>query len=255
MKFFTTLAAVSAVNATFVKFAPAQSTSYLKGFLGELLGADKVQGIEQCIRDETSITDEMQAIIIDLKSPFSVNIVYDIMHKLAGIIAEMPTDLRECLKPGADLVRITKWSNNVLGTPDKAFLNIVDQRKELKNKFKALLKHIKKSDFKAAGKVSAKVMTTILGEVPAEWDEELVYETPFGPYGAVVDKVPVDAYGVEVNAVSGAPMNWGAPYAAAVPETFGAYPGVAGAYPYAAATPYAAPYAAAPAVPGSMFVY
>ena len=248
MKFFTTLAAASAVNATFVKFAPAQSTSYIKGFLGELLGADKVQGIEQCIRDETSITDEMQAIIIDLKSPFSVNIVYDIMHKLAGIIAEMPTDLRECLKPGADLVRITKWSNNVLGTPDKAFLNIVDQRKDLKNKFKSLLKHIKKSDFKAAGKVSAKVMTTILGEVPAEWDEELVYEAPFGPFGAVVDKVPVDAYGVEVNAVSGAPMSFGAPYAAVDP--YATYPGMAGAYPYGA--PLAAPYAAAPA---GMFVY
>ena len=95
--------------------------------------------MEQCIRDETSITDELQAIIIDLKSPFSVNVVYDVLHKLSGIIAELPSNLRECLKPGAQLMRITKWSNNVLGTPDQAFLNIVDNRHDLKDKFKTLL--------------------------------------------------------------------------------------------------------------------
>ena len=197
MKFATMFGLMAVSDATFVRFAPAQATSYIKGFLGELLGKDNVKGIEQCILDETSITDEMQAIIIDLKSPFSVNVVYDVMHKLHGIIAEMPTDLRECLKPGAELIRVTKWSTNVLQTPDEAFLNIVDKRKHIKKQFKALLKDIKKSKFNAAGKLSAKIMTEILGEVPAEWDEELVFETPAGPFGPV-EKIPVDPYGVNV---------------------------------------------------------
>ena len=212
MKFTSMMAGMAVANATFVRFAPAQATSYIKGMLGELLGKDNVKGLEQCIRDETSITDEMQAIIIDLKSPFSVNVVYDIMHKLAGIIAEMPVDLRECLKPGAELVRVTKWSSGVLETPDQAFLNIVDKRKNLKNQFKTLLKHIKKSKFNAAGKLSAQIMTSILGEVPAEWDEEVVFETPLGPYGPV-EKIPVDPYGIDLAAVTTTPAAFGAPFA------------------------------------------
>ena len=51
-----------------------------------------------------------------------------------------------------------------------------------------------------------------LGEVPAEWDEELVFETPYGPWGPV-EKVPVDPYGVDVAAVTAAPAAYGAPYA------------------------------------------
>ena len=95
-----------------------------------------------------------------------------------------------------------------------------NKRKNLKGQFKTLLKHIKKSKFHAAGKLSAEIMTSILGEVPAEWDEELVFETPYGPWGPV-EKVPVDPYGVDVAAVTTAPAAYGAPYAV---NPYGAVP-------------------------------
>lgn len=143
-----------------------------------------------------------------------MNVVYDVLHKLSGIIAELPSNLRECLKPGAQLMRITKWSNNVLGTPDSAFLNIVDNRKQLKEDFKNLLDQIKKSDFNQAGHIAAKIMKTILGEVPASWETDVVEATPWG-----IEKVPLDPFGIDINAISAGPYaEYGIPYSAAYPN-------------------------------------
>ena len=143
-----------------------------------------------------------------------MNVVYDVLHKLSGIIAEMPANLRECLKPGAELMRITKWSNNVLGTPDQAFLNIVDNRKDLKDKFKTLLSYIKKSQFSSAGHVSGQVMVEILGPVPASWETDVVEATPWG-----IEKVPLDPFGVDIQAVTAGPYaEYGVPYSAAYPN-------------------------------------